>query len=63
MSEASRELAAAWSALARQWQETRSHWRDAVAHEFEGRFWNDLHQQTHELLRAAERLDDTLSGR
>lgn len=61
MSEASRQLAAAWSALASQWLETRSHWRDAVAVEFEKRFWNELHQRTHELLRAEERLDEICS--
>lgn len=61
MSEASQELAAAWSVLASQWLETRSHWRDAVALEFEGRCWSELHQQTQELLRAAKRLDDTFS--
>jgi hypothetical protein len=58
MSEGSRQLAAAWGALASQWLETRSHWRDAVALEFEGRCWNELHQQTQELLRAAERLEN-----
>jgi hypothetical protein len=61
MSEASQQLAVAWSALVSQWLETRSQWRDTVALEFENRCWNELHQQTQELLRAAERLDDTLS--
>jgi len=61
MNEGSRQLTMAWSALAGQWQETRSHWRDVVAQDFEGRCWNGLQQQTRELLRAAERLDETLS--
>lgn len=62
MSEGSRQLAEAWAVLARQWLETRAHWRDAVALDFERRCWDELHRQTHELLRAAERLDETLSS-
>jgi len=61
MNEGSRQLAAAWSVLASQWLETRSHWRDAVALEFESHCWDELYQQINELMRAAERLDDTLS--
>ena len=61
MSEDSRQLTSAWRALESQWLETRSHWQDSVALEFERRCWNDLHQQTGELLRTAERLDAALS--
>lgn len=61
MSEPSQQLVAAWSALASQWLETRSHWRDSMALEFENSCWNELHQQTQELLRAAKRLDNVLS--
>ena len=61
MNEGSRRLAAAWSALASRWLEVRSRWQDTVALEFESHCWNELQQQTQELLRAAERLDETLS--
>ena len=32
-----------------------------MALEFEGSCWNELHQQTRELLQAAKRLDDVFS--
>lgn len=60
MNEGSRQLAAALSAMASQWLETRSHWKDAAARDFEGYCWNELHWQTQELLHAADRLDDIL---
>ncbi|MEA2599535.1 MAG: hypothetical protein QOF89_527 [Acidobacteriota bacterium] len=61
MSEPLRELSAAWRMLAGQWAVTRSHWADAIAAEFEGRYWTELQQQTNDLIRTAEQLDETLA--
>lgn len=61
MSEPLRELSVAWRALVGQWTATRSHWADAIAVEFEEQYWTELQQQTNDLVRAAEQLDEILS--
>ncbi len=54
------ELHAAWAALTVQWQETRLHWRDEIALEFEGRYWERVERDTAAFIGAAERLNETI---
>jgi hypothetical protein len=53
-------LLGAWSGLERQWQESRSRWRDAVAADFERRYWDHIRQRIGVLLRAAKAFDGVL---
>jgi hypothetical protein len=61
VSEPRQDLAAAWRALSGQWLDTRAHWDDAVAQEFERRYWTEMQQQMKDLMQAAEQLEETYS--
>jgi hypothetical protein len=48
--------------LARQWAETRSQWRDAVALSFERECWQPIDEHASAVHKAAERLCNTLDA-
>lgn len=61
MSGASERVTVAWRILERQWEQTRSEWRDDMGLEFERRFWRQFAEQTRNLRSTAERLDEMLA--
>lgn len=49
-----------WHALDALWHETRNHWRDSVAADFESTFWRGFNEQVVELVLTMEQLNDAL---
>lgn len=55
-------LRSEWSALIRQWEETRNEWRDGVGDRFERDFWQELDVEVPTLLKSMAELDEVLDA-
>jgi hypothetical protein len=47
--------------LRARWEETRAHWKDEVAQDFDDHHWQPLETQTEITLRAIDRLSEELA--
>lgn len=47
--------------LRARWEETRAHWKDDVAQDFDNQHWRPLEMQTEIALRAIDRLSEELA--
>jgi hypothetical protein len=57
----SAKLKDALKELRARWEETRAHWKDDVAQDFDDHHWRPLEMQTEVALRAIDRLAEELS--
>lgn len=61
LSVGSSKLTDAFKQLRSRWEETRAHWQDEVAQEFEDQSWQPLEMQVQITLRGIERLSQELA--
>ncbi len=61
MADARTLLAPLHQTIVATWDDARAHWRDAVAEDFERRFWLEIDQAMREFLTECERFEDVLS--
>ena len=61
MSDARELLAQLHQSVAAAWNDAHARWRDAVAVDFERRFWTEINQATRDFLTECERSDEILS--